>query len=157
MTNGETFSRHAVSEVCSPPRSEKRFAPRNKERERSAERRIQPEMPRCAASCRHEPALRARQRALSGRARLPALCCGSRRGFEPPAQLQAMLPGTWFRRALPALPCPSPVTAPHTSAVVPRGLIPEAARERSASFRARAPPLLRPSKCPRERRPLQAG
>jgi hypothetical protein len=31
---------------------------------------------------------------LPGRARLPALCCGSRQGCDPLAQLQAMLPGT---------------------------------------------------------------
>ena len=31
---------------------------------------------------------------LPGRARLPALCCGSRQGFDPLTQLQAMLPGT---------------------------------------------------------------
>jgi hypothetical protein len=30
----------------------------------------------------------------SVRARLPALCCGSRQGYDPLAQLQAMLPGT---------------------------------------------------------------
>jgi len=31
---------------------------------------------------------------LPGRARLPALCYGSRQGCDPLAQLQAMLPGT---------------------------------------------------------------
>jgi hypothetical protein len=31
---------------------------------------------------------------LPGRARLPALCCGSRQGFDPLTQLQAMLSGT---------------------------------------------------------------
>jgi hypothetical protein len=80
---------------------------------------------------------------------------GSRQGFDPLTQLQAMLPGTWtahdpekwkpvFRkimrglkakRALPAPSCPSPVTAPHASAVVPKGLMPEAA---PARLRARA-------------------
>ncbi len=39
------------------------------------------------------------------------------------------------RRALPTLSCPSPVTAPHASAVVPRGLMPEAAPARIASPR----------------------
>jgi hypothetical protein len=39
------------------------------------------------------------------------------------------------RRALPALSCPSPVTAPHASAVVPKGLMPEAAPARIASPR----------------------
>ena len=41
-----------------------------------------------------------RTRLLSGRARLPALHCGSRQGYDPLAQLQAMLPGTRSRRAL---------------------------------------------------------
>jgi len=36
---------------------------------------------------------------------------------------------------------------------VPQGVMPKAARERSASFRARAPPLLRPSKVPSRKAP----
>jgi hypothetical protein len=36
---------------------------------------------------------------------------------------------------------------------VPQGMMPKAARERSASFRARAPPLLRPSKVPSRKAP----
>jgi hypothetical protein len=39
------------------------------------------------------------------------------------------------RRALPAPSCPSPVTAPHASAVVPKGLMPEAAPARIANPR----------------------
>jgi hypothetical protein len=83
----------SASEVCAPPRTEKGFAPAT-QRGSGAPKGASNQMPRSAASCRHEPALRARQRALSGRARLPALCCGSRRGFETLTQLQAMLPGT---------------------------------------------------------------
>ena len=67
-------------------------------------------------------------------------------GTPIPAQLQAMLPGTWTahdanimrgesRRTLPALSCPSPVTAPHASAVIPKGMMPKAAPERVASPR----------------------
>ena len=39
---------------------------------------------------------------LAGRARLPAHRCGSRQGFDLLTQLQAMLPGMFARRALPA-------------------------------------------------------
>ncbi len=85
-----------------------------------------------------------RQRALSGRARLPALCCGTREGFDLLAQLQARLPETRFGRALPGRSCPSPETAPLASVVMPRGMLPGAARERMANppaGTALAPPL----------------
>ena len=39
---------------------------------------------------------------FEGRARLPAHRCGSRQGFDLLTQLQAMLPGMFARRALPA-------------------------------------------------------
>jgi hypothetical protein len=42
------------------------------------------------------------QRLRVGRARLPAHRCGSRQGFDLLTQLQAMLPGMFARRALPA-------------------------------------------------------
>jgi hypothetical protein len=71
-----------------------------KKRERSAERRIQPDAARNRLTSPSAGTSGAAA-ALSGRACLPALCCGSRQGFEPPTQLQAMLPGTWFRQALP--------------------------------------------------------
>jgi hypothetical protein len=45
--------------------------------------------------------------------------CGSRRDFHILAQLQARLPGTRVRRALPAFACPSPGKAPPAPAVVP--------------------------------------
>jgi hypothetical protein len=72
---------------------------------------------------------------LAGRARLPALHRGSRQDFHILAQLQAMLPGTWFRRELPAFSCPSPVEAPHASAVVPKRMMPKAAPAQVASPR----------------------
>jgi hypothetical protein len=77
---------------------------------------------------------------LAGRARLPALRSGSRHNLHIVAQLQARFPGTWFRRALPALACPSPVTAPHAPAVIPANMMPKAARERFAKPRAGAAP-----------------
>ena len=72
---------------------------------------------------------------LAGRARLPALRGGSRQDFPILAQLQAMVPGTRFRRALPALSCPTPVEAPHASAVVPKRMMPKAAPAQVASLR----------------------
>jgi len=87
--------------------------------ERSAERRIQPMSAPHNQMSPPDCARGAEARQKSGRARLPALHCGSRQGFDPLAQLQAMLPGTRSRRALPALSCPSPGTAPPAPAVVP--------------------------------------
>jgi hypothetical protein len=49
----------------------------------------------------------ARTRALTGRARLPALRRGSRHNSHIVAQLQARLAGTRLRRALPAVSRPS--------------------------------------------------
>ena len=43
-----------------------------------------------------------RNASASGRARLPAHRCGSRQGFDLLTQLQAMLPGMFAQRALPA-------------------------------------------------------
>ena len=84
-------------------------------------------------------------------------------GTPIPAQLQAMLPGTWTahdanimrgesRRALPALSGPSPVTAPHASAVIPKGMMPKAAPERVASPRG-GTALAPLPKVPSRRRP----
>jgi hypothetical protein len=50
---------------------------------------------------------------------------------------------TQLVRALPAPTCPSPVAAPHRPLVVAVRMMPKAARERSVSFRARAPHSLR--------------
>ena len=93
------------------------------------------------------------------------------RAFAPSAQLQARLPGTWqdarsckpaptgvqrphvLTRALPAPACPSPGNAPPGPVVVPVSMMPEAARVRSVSFRARAPHSLHLSEYLRDRRP----
>jgi hypothetical protein len=89
------------------------------------------------------------------------------RAFGPWAQLQARLPGTWqdvrsgtvaptgeqrscaLTRALPAPACPSPGNAPPGPVVVPASMMPEAARERSVSFRPRAPHSLHLREYPR--------
>jgi len=54
------------------------------------------------------------------------------------------------KRALPAPACPSPGNAPPRPVLVPASMMPEAARERSVSFRARAPLSLRFREYPRE-------
>jgi hypothetical protein len=89
------------------------------------------------------------------------------RAFGPWAQLQARLPGTWqdvrsgtvaptgeqrsraLTRALPAPACPSPGNAPPGPVIVPVSMMPEAARVRRVSFRARAPHSLRIGEYPR--------
>jgi hypothetical protein len=106
------FSRHIVPELCLRPRTN-RSAPGNQRGKRSAERRIQP-MPRSTSSCRHEPAASGAARAADkctqsaqlicfrGALAFRRSACGSRRGFDLPAQLQAMLPELRAQRALPA-------------------------------------------------------
>jgi hypothetical protein len=89
------------------------------------------------------------------------------RALAPWAQLQARLPGTWqdvrsgtvaptgeqrpraLTRALPAPACPSPGNAPPGPVIVPVSMMPEAARVRSVSLRARAPHSLRFREYPR--------
>src|SRR5208283_5345301 len=58
------------------------------------------------------------------------------------------------RRALPAPTCPSPGKAPPAPAIVPESMMPEAARERTVSFRARAPHSLRFREYPRPKASL---
>ncbi len=53
------------------------------------------------------------------------------------------------KRVLPAPACPSPGKAPPAPAVIPARMMPGAARERSVSFRARAPLSLRFREYPR--------
>ncbi len=82
-------------------------------------------------------------------------------------QLQARLPGTRqdvrsdtvaptgerrpraVTRSLAAPACPSPGNAPPGPVIVPANMMPEAARMRSVSFRARAPHSLHPQEYPR--------
>jgi hypothetical protein len=105
----------------------------------------------------------------AGRARLSAFHRGScRRGFRPsgatpgqaswdvtraPDPVSPPQPGGGdlapLTRALPALACPSPGNAPPGPVVVPVSMMPEAARERSVSFRPRAPHSLRIREYPR--------
>ena len=157
------FSRHIVPELCLRPRTN-RSAPGNQRGKRSAERRIQP-MPRSTSSCRHEPAPRARRAPqTSVRSLRNSSAFGARSpSGAPHAALAGALTsrlssrpcflGRGVRRALPALSYPSPGTAPPAAVLVPQGVMPKAARERSASLRARAPPLLRPSKVPSRKAP----
>ena len=109
--------------ICSHPRDKPRGAERRKARSVLGR------------------ACEARQRALrSARSPSGAPLAALARGFRPLAQLRAMLAETWFRRALPAFSHPSAVAAPHAPAVVPEGMMPEAARERIAGPRAGAAP-----------------
>ena len=78
---------------------------------------------------------RARLRAISGRARLPALRPRLSQGLPSLLNSRPCFLGLGIKRALPALSCPSPVTAPHASAVVPKGMMPKAAPARIASPR----------------------
>ena len=72
---------------------------------------------------------------LAGRARLPALRPRLSQGFPSLLSSRPCFLGLGIRRALPASSCPSPVTAPHASAVVPKGMMPKAAPARVASPR----------------------
>jgi hypothetical protein len=73
-----------------------------------------------------------RNASACGRARLPAHRCGSRQGFDLLTQLQAMLPGMFAWRALPAgsqAQCRDSTSRRGRSTA---GVMPEAARERFA-------------------------
>ena len=98
---------------------------------------------------------RARLRAISGRARLPALRPRLSPGLPSLLSSRPCFPGLGIKRALPVLSCPSAVTAPHASAVVPKGMMPKAAPARVASPRgstALAPHCgSHPERVPRER------
>ena len=103
---------------------------------RSAERRM-PTMCRAAATnvavcATHRPRGCA---PLSGRARLPALRPRLSQGLPSLLSSRPCFLGLGIKRALPALSRPSAVAAPHASAVVPKGMMPEAAPARVASPR----------------------
>jgi hypothetical protein len=91
------------------PMQEPKTARAKRRGERSAERRIQNvrrararRAPACVCGgCAPRSSLLA-QRLRAGRARLPAHRCGSRQDCDLLTQLQAMLPGMFARRALPA-------------------------------------------------------
>jgi hypothetical protein len=74
-----------------------------------------------------------RGRAIRGALAYRRSAADSPKAWQPLARLQARLPGTRSSRALPALSCPSPVAAPHTPVVMPKSMMPEAARERFAN------------------------
>ncbi len=134
-----------------------RSAMTKEKRKRNADRRVQP------TSASRDAAR------TSGCARLSAFHHGSyRQGFRPlgaaPGQAswdaagRSILYGRSNRgakdlalltRVLPAPACPSPGNAPPGPVVVPVSMMPEAARVRSVSFRARAPHSLRIREYPR--------
>ena len=78
---------------------------------------------------------RARLRAISGRARLPALRPRLSPGLPSLLSSRPCFLGFSIGWALPVLSCPSAVAAPHASAVVPKGMMPGAAPARVASPR----------------------
>ena len=128
---------HAQKEGGEAPKGACQPLPRN------INKRCRSSMSRGCAPNRGAPAFRRYAAALAG--------------TPIPAQLQAMLPTCRRsrgenRRALPALSCPSPVTAPHASAVIPKGMMPKAAPERVASPRG-GTALAPLPKVPSRRRP----
>ena len=72
--------------------------------------------------------------------------------YVTPGATQAMLPGTWSDRVLPAFACPSPVSTSRADRSIGR-LMPEPAGERAVSSRPRPPHPLRIPEYLRERRP----
>jgi len=131
---------------ASPPRRFKNC--RRPEEGEARKAQCQP-LPRNTNKRRRLLTSRARLRAISGRARLSGAStavlagdfdiAGSASGHASWDADKTRDPkitrSSKSRRALPALSCPSPVTAPHASAVVPKGLMPEAAPARVASRR----------------------
>jgi hypothetical protein len=123
-----------------------RFAPSTK-REAKRRKAHANHVPRSISKRCRLPMRRARLRAmqtsarslrthlLAGRARLPALRPRLSQGFPSLLSSRPCFLGLGTRRALPASSCPSPVTAPHASAVVPKGMMPKAAPARVASPR----------------------
>jgi hypothetical protein len=88
-----------------------------------------------------------------GHARLPASHRGSCQGtYATQGATQAMLPGTWSARALPAFACPSSVSTSRTG-LSAGSHDARAARGRAVSSRPRAPTSLRIPEYLRERRP----
>ena len=135
-TRGVVLAARSGAELLATTTHEMQDSPPATRGRRSAERRM-PTMCRAAQTSVRELA--------------QLICCAAARhiGARPPSgastaalagtpiptQLQAMLPGSRIKRALPALSCPSSVAAPHASAVVPKGMMPGAAPARLASPR----------------------
>jgi hypothetical protein len=157
-------SRGAYSPELYHDHAQERFAPGNKREAKRRKAQCQPLRRNINKRCR---LLTYRRRVYAVCATCPLRGCaptqgapafrrfdhGSRRDSHPDSA-----PGhaSWdleSKRALPALSCPSPVTAPHASAVVPKGMMPKAAPERVASPRGgtalaplpKAPSLAEPS------------
>jgi len=94
-------------------------------------------------ACR--PCAASRRRVYATRLCAAARHIGARPPSGAPPRLSQGLPsllssrpcflGRGIKRALPALSCPSAVTAPHASVLMPKGMMPEAAPARVASPR----------------------
>jgi hypothetical protein len=135
MTHKEPFSQHVsraralptTKRLDSPPGQKGGEAPKGACRPWAARRR----------HCARELARLARRAAARhiGARRLPALRPRLLQRFPSLLNSRPCFLGLGIERALPALSGPSPVTAPHASAVVPKGLMPEAAPARIASPR----------------------
>jgi hypothetical protein len=128
------FSRHIVPELCLRPRTN-RFAPGNQRGKRSAERRIQP-MPRPAPRARRAPqtSVRSLRNSPASGARSPS---GAPHAALAGALTSRLSSGPCFLNSAHSgrypLACkPSAGTAPPAAAVVPQGVMPEAAGERFA-------------------------
>ena len=145
-----SFSLRLRARALPTAKRQNRFCPRQGIRgRRSAERR----MPTIAAHHRQVYAVCATH-PLRGRAPIrgaPAFRRYAAALAGTPSLLSSRpcFLGLGIMRALPALSGPSPVTAPHASAVIPKGMMPKAAPERVASPRggtALAPHSERPSR-----------
>jgi hypothetical protein len=148
-TRTKSFSRHNVPEPCrppskidSPPPKEGGEAPKGASQPwpRSINKRCRRLMPgRGCAPYRGAPAFRRYAAALVRNSDIPDPAPGhvswERGRTHDPRSVRGE-----SRRALPALSCHSPVTAPHASALVPKDLMPEAAPARVASPRGSTAP-----------------
>ena len=137
---------HSASEVCIPPQQRTLLGspPAHKEG-RGAPRGASNQCPRHTGK-RHRLPMRgargAEARRKSGRARLPALHCGTRQGFDPLGSASGR--ASWNYRVQTGGPSPAPVQrAPRGPVVVPAGTMPEAARVRGYEPRPREPLSLR--------------
>ena len=130
--DNQTFSHPRKSRGSGAPKGANSLGPR------STGKRCRLAMPRARRRAADKWTQSAQLICLRGALAFRRSTCGSRRDLYIPAQLQAMLPGTWSRRALPVLSCPSPAKAPPAPAVVPESMMPGTARERFAKPRAGA-------------------
>ena len=134
--DNQTFSHPRKSRGSGAPKGANSLGPR------STGKRCRLAMPRARRRAADKCTQSAQLICLRGALAFRRSTCGSRRDLYIPAQLQAMLPGTWSRRALPVLSCPSLGKAPPASVVNAEendaqsrpGAVCETARRRRASL-----------------------